>query len=338
MSSFDDESSARATLEAWPGLTWRPFERDDLPAVARFFAEVEAHDDNPEHQSLEGLQDFWDAERSVPHEDTLAAYDEDGAVVAVAWSGCNREVTVERRARLNGAVLPARRGAGLGRLIMAWQMAHALAWDAASRRPDHGPLVLRLFAPVDQRDVRHLAERAGLTVDRYFYEMECPLEGDGARAEQSSADPPGGVRLTDWDSARQAELRAVLDASFAEHWGHVDATDQMWREALTAHSFRPAWSVVAVDEADDRVVGVAMNAAYEQDWSQERRVGFTDQVGVLSSHRGRGIASALLRESMRRFSAAGLTTAGLDVDVENGSGALRLYESLGYVRVAATCA
>lgn len=46
--------------------------------------------------------------------------------------------------------------------------------------------------------------------------------------------------------------------------------------------------------------------------------------------RGRGMAKVLLTASMRAFQNCGLERAGLMVDTENPSGALRLYEGLGY--------
>jgi ribosomal protein S18 acetylase RimI-like enzyme len=51
---------------------------------------------------------------------------------------------------------------------------------------------------------------------------------------------------------------------------------------------------------------------------------------VLPAWRGRGIASALLAQALRRFQAEGLPRAGLDVDAENPSGAVRLYQKHGF--------
>lgn len=45
----------------------------------------------------------------------------------------------------------------------------------------------------------------------------------------------------------------------------------------------------------------------------------------------------LLQESMRRFVVAGMDAAALSVDAANPSGALGLYERLGYERTASTC-
>lgn len=327
----DAEREARAALDAIPGINWRPFERDDLPAIAEFYAEVEAFDRKAERTSLSGLQEFWDSPRSVPSEDTLAGYDSDGRVMAIAWSGCNRSVTERRSVFLGGAVRPDRRGEGIGHAVLAWDIAHGRAWDRATREPGFGPLLLRLWCPVDQADVRDLADRAGLHVERHFFEMSRPL------TDVPESVTPDGIRITGWDPDRTDEVLQVVNAAFRDHWGYADASAEMWADNLAASSFRSKWSCLAIDEETDRIVGVAFNCAYEQDWSEDHRGGCTDKLVVLREYRGRGIAHALLIESMRRFAAASMDAAALGVDAENPSGALGLYESLGYVNTASTC-
>lgn len=326
------EAEARAALDDMSGVVWRPFDRDDLPVIAAFYAECEAHDLNPERKSLVGLREFWDSPRSRPEQDTLVGLDDTGRVVATAWAGCNRVITERRGVHLGGAVRPSRRGAGIGGLVMRWQIAHALEWDRATRRDGYGPLVIRLLAPVDQVDVRDLAERHGLAVQRYFFEMSRPLSGSLPVPEVD------GIRIVDWDAGCSRDIHHVVDSAFRDHWGHADRTDQMWEETVTAQAFRPAWSVLAVEESTAVVVAAALNCAYEQDWvATGSREGYTEELAVASTHRGRGIASALLRESMRRFAASGMDAAALGVDAANPSGALRLYEALGYEQTARTC-
>ena len=326
------ETEARLALESLPGLTWRPFARDDLPAIAAFFAECETHDHNPDRQSLTGLQEFWDSPRSRPDEDTLVGHDAAGQVAAVGWAGCNRVVTETRGVYLGGAVRPDRRGEGVGRAVLQWELAHGLAWDRQARRPGFGPLVMRLYAPSTQDEVRDLAERHGLPLERYFFELSRELDDHPPTAR------PDGVRIVGWEPARSREVQHMLDGAFRDHWGHTDRTDEMWDEVVGASAFRADWSLLALDEATDTVVGAALNCAYEQDWlATGLREGYTDQLGVASTHRGRGTAAALLTESMRRFAAAGMQAAALGVDAANRSGALRLYESLGYRQTASTC-
>jgi mycothiol synthase len=327
-----DESAARRDLDALPGLTWRGFTRADVPEVAALYAACEAADDNPERRSRGSLEEYVDSPRARPLDDVLVGRDAAGAVVAIAWAGCNRVVTERRGVHLGGAVAPHRRGEGIGRAVLRWQLAHALDWDDATRGPGFGPLVVRLHAPVDQADVRDLAERHGLAVERYFFEMSRPLDVPPVPS------PPAGVRLVDWSDDRSGEVHRVVDEAFRDHWGHADRTEEMWTEVVTSADFRPAWTVLAVDEATDAVVGAALSCAYEQDWPvQGYSEGYTDELAVLRSHRGRGVAVALLHDSMRRFAEAGLEAAGLGVDAANPSGALGLYERLGYRRTASTC-
>ena len=53
-------------------------------------------------------------------------------------------------------------------------------------------------------------------------------------------------------------------------------------------------------------------------------------LGVRQPWRKLGIATAMLNASMQAFKADGLTTAGLGVDTDNLTGALRIYERLGF--------
>jgi len=53
-------------------------------------------------------------------------------------------------------------------------------------------------------------------------------------------------------------------------------------------------------------------------------------VGTLREWRGRGLATALMVRVMRLMRDAGMQDAKLDVDTENQTGAMGLYERLGF--------
>ncbi len=191
---------------------------------------------------------------------------------------------------------------------------------------------MRMLVPTDQADVRDLAEHQGLTADRFFFEMSRRLS-----APVETPDVPG-ISLCSWDPGRSVEVHALLNNAFHGQWGHVDPTPQMWAEQLASHTFRPQWSVLAVEKSTQSLVGVAFNVAYEQDWEpQGHTEGYTDQLAVRASHRGQGIATALLQASMNRFYAEQLDSAGLGVDSANPTGAVALYEGLGYRQTASSC-
>jgi ribosomal protein S18 acetylase RimI-like enzyme len=63
------------------------------------------------------------------------------------------------------------------------------------------------------------------------------------------------------------------------------------------------------------------------------RRGWLDHVSVRRPWRGRGLAKALCAESFRVLRSRGIDEAWLGVDAANPTGALGLYESLGFVVV-----
>jgi len=66
------------------------------------------------------------------------------------------------------------------------------------------------------------------------------------------------------------------------------------------------------------------NERYGRNW------GYTQAVAVRREWRNRGLASALIARALRAVRDKGASEAALGVDSSNPSGALRLYEKLGY--------
>jgi len=75
---------------------------------------------------------------------------------------------------------------------------------------------------------------------------------------------------------------------------------------------------------DGAVVGVLPAADRSADGG-----GWVRNLGVLTAHRGRGIARVLFDRAFATFHARGFTWAGLGVDRANETGACRLYVSAG---------
>ena len=62
----------------------------------------------------------------------------------------------------------------------------------------------------------------------------------------------------------------------------------------------------------------------------DRNRGYTEDISVRRPWRKRGLARSLLVQSIRMFQEMGMEETSLGVFVDNPSGALRLYESVGY--------
>jgi ribosomal protein S18 acetylase RimI-like enzyme len=119
----------------------------------------------------------------------------------------------------------------------------------------------------------------------------------------------------------------ILEEAFVDHWDHHPSSyEEFLEQNVRQEDFDPGLWIVATDA--DALVGVLCGSAHADR-------GAVDWLGVLRSHRGRGVASALLREGFAVFRRRGLSTAGLSVDSANPTGAVSVYERQG-MRVVAS--
>ena len=68
----------------------------------------------------------------------------------------------------------------------------------------------------------------------------------------------------------------------------------------------------------------------DQNEIYRRKRGYTENICVRRPWRRQGLAKALIAASLTALKERGMSEAGLGVDAENTSGALHLYESMGY--------
>jgi mycothiol synthase len=161
---------------------------------------------------------------------------------------------------------------------------------------------------------------AGFTVVRRYSRMEVELTG----AEQRPALPAGvRIRVVASEDDRRA-LHQVLFESFAEHFDKAEETYDAWsaRMAATSTSAPDQWWLLEVD-------GVVAGCVMGSEQFAEENGGWVKNLGVLAAYRGRGFGRALLQHSFADFVRRGRVKAGLGVDTQNATGALRLYESMG---------
>ncbi|HEX7399660.1 MAG TPA: GNAT family N-acetyltransferase, partial [Candidatus Limnocylindrales bacterium] len=139
-----------------------------------------------------------------------------------------------------------------------------------------------------------------------------------------------GVRIVPYDAAFAELVRDAHNAAFADHWSSEPVRAEDWeRDFVGEPHFRADLSFVAL--AGDEVAGYSVNYCSEADWAvSDVRDAWIGQLGVRRAWRGRGLATALLVRSMEAFRAAGMEAASLGVDAENPTGAVGLYERLGF--------
>lgn len=326
-----ERAAAPAHLPELPsdvGLTWRALTPEDVPALFALISVVEATDNSPERSTEHAVGEKFTGSWRRPALDLVAGFDAQGAIRAYAWSDLRPVEKGTLAPVLSGGVHPEYRRRGIGSALLAWSEARArqqLAGAAANL-----PARIRMFTFDRHEGERALAESAGFTASRWYVDMRRDLSvpiPDIALGE--------GIAIEVYTESRRDDVRVTHNEAFVpDHWGSNPYDAEAWGlHAVGSEKFRPDWSFVAVDTATGRVVGYLLSGAYDQDWTaQGFTEGWTDLLAVRREWRRRGIAPALLTSAMRAYAAGGMQYAGLDVDVDNPTGALGLYENLGYER------
>jgi len=174
-----------------------------------------------------------------------------------------------------------------------------------------------------------LFERCGLSIARYELRMRCALAG-------SNIPPliaPDGVTLRALRHPQDDHaVNAALGEAFRDSWGAVELSDDDFAHIIESGYAQPEACVVAW--VGDEVIGACLNdfslARFERVGARE---GWLSSLGVRRAWRKRGLATAILTESLQQALARGLQAVALDVDAENPNGAKRLYERVGFCEV-----
>jgi len=132
------------------------------------------------------------------------------------------------------------------------------------------------------------------------------------------------------------QLRQIFDAdveAFRDHWGASLPTEEDFRQ-FVADPVQGDTSLWQVAWDGDQVAGM-VRGYINRDENEllGRRRGFVENISVRRPYRRRGLARALIGLTIRALRERGMTEGALGVDTENPSGALRLYESCGFVAV-----
>jgi mycothiol synthase len=140
---------------------------------------------------------------------------------------------------------------------------------------------------------------------------------------------PAGLKIR---PVHESHLRAIWEAdkeAFRDHWGYSEPTEEDWERFLGfPHRDESLWKVAW---EGDRVVGQVrsfINRAENDELGLRR--GWTEFISTARDWRKRGVARALICESLRELKDRGMSDAALGVHTENPTGAFHLYESLGY--------
>lgn len=165
--------------------------------------------------------------------------------------------------------------------------------------------------------------RAALTDDGYephrvYQRMRLDFETPQAPAALPAGLSARAMTPQDWPN-----IHAVVTDAFRDHYDSHPLPLELFKAHHDAETTTfDRWRLVF--DGDDLVaVGIGSDryAAYN--------LGYVDTLAVLRTHRGRGIATWLLRDAFAADFTAGRTGTALHCDAENLTGATRLYAAVG---------
>jgi mycothiol synthase len=305
-------------------LTLRDLTLGDVPAWNRLMAEVEAVDDTGEHYNEADLVEELENPALEPG-DYVGAWDGERLVGYYEVRG--RTAGPEfLKIHVYGATHPAHRGRGVGTVLREAMLARA-AEVHRSRHP-HGTARLSATGLTGNTAQESLLAQAGLLPHRWSFGMRADLG-----AAPAPAPLPDGLLLRPYADDLSASMLEAHNEAFLDHPNFTAWTEAEWKQWATgSRNFRPDLSRVVVEpHAPDRVVGYVQSNEYDAYFQATgRREGYVAKVGVRREHRGRGLATSLLQHCLAAYRDAGLDEASLDVDSENPTGALGVYERAGF--------
>ncbi|MDR3201661.1 MAG: GNAT family N-acetyltransferase [Bifidobacteriaceae bacterium] len=303
-------------------LDWRRLGPTDIEQLTALISET----DEAEGAVIDSVTDVLvDVIARDEHasQDTLGGFDRAGVLRAYAgvhlWpAGDASNVT------FYGAVDPSWAGRGIGRGLLAWQEGRAR--QLLSRVPGSGPARFTAYVEDGAADRRRLYVAAGFSVQRAYLRVRRDLA-----APIPEPVFPGGLVLRHAAEVSESAVRQARNFDAGETWGEGPLTPEAWHRRWGQYT--PEWSFVLLDpeEGEEQVVGYLLAQPKPQALSRERRMeGAIHRLGVVPSHRNRGLGRALVATALAAFAGSGLRFAAALVDPDWPHGGFGLYDALGF--------
>jgi len=308
------------------GLTFRGFcGESDYPKILAVIEGSKVVDKKEHTDTLEDLVNNYDYLTNCdPYKDMLFA-EVNGEVIAYSRVTWWTETSGDWIYLHFGFMLPEWRRKGIGRAMLHYNQGRLR--EIAAEHKNGVPRYFESFSSDTEVAAEKLLLSEGFEAVRYGFEMVRPL------SEPIVDKPlPEGLEVR---PVAPEQYRAVWDANqeaFQDHWGYSPAKEEDYQRWLNESIFQPDIWQVAWD--GDQVVGMVLNFVVEAENEEyNRKRGYTEFICVRRPWRKQGVATALITRSMKMFKEMGMTEAALGVDTQNLSGALHLYESLGFRQI-----
>jgi mycothiol synthase len=303
------------------GFTVRGAELKDVePALKLFNAWSQSVVQQDEITDAGAIRNEWVSPNFDPARDIRVVFSPEGQMVGYmeVWTTAKPPV----HPWMWGRVHPEYSGLGIGSFLLHW--AEERACQVLPDLPADLRFAPRIGAFHSAVESKKLFEDFGYRHIRSSYQMRIDMD----------APPPAplwadGITLKIFNP--ETDIEAVYkadDESFRDHFGYVQAPYEeglnRFKHFMMGEGFDPTLWFLAMD--GDEVAGICLcrNKAYD-----DPDLGYVNILGVRRPWRKRGIGLALLQHGFGELYRRGKRKAGLGVDAENLTGALKLYERAG---------
>ena len=303
------------------GFTVRAATLNDVEqAMALFNRWSRAVIGRDEFTHISSILDEWLASGADLAEDVRLVFAPNGELAGYieVWNNTKSITHLELWGRLD----PEYEDLGIGTWMLLWAEQHAL--QALPTVPAELRFAPQVGTYRQAVKAKKLFQDMGYQHFRSLYHMLIDMD-----APVPAAKFPDGIALRIYNPETDAEAvyRAEKEA-FRDHFGFVeepfDEGLKRWKNSREHEGFDPTLYFLAMD--GDEIAGVCI-CRPQSTYDPER--GWVRSLGVRRPWRKRGIGLALLRHSFNEFYRRGKRKAGLGVDAQNLTGALRLYEGAG---------
>ena len=304
------------------GVAFRAFRGPaDYPHFARIITAWAKGVGDERVETVEGIASGYENfERCDPYRDLVVA-EVEGRPVGYSRVWWDKEADGPHVYKHVCLVDPDVGGRGIGSALFAWNESRLR--EIASEH-DVGEQLLEVWNNDRNVAAAALYRAAGYEPITYSAEMVRPTVDD-----LPDHPLPDGLEIR---PVRDEEIRTIWEAdaeAFRDHWGYVEQTEADYQRFLAfPYTDTTLWKIAWDDEGVAGQVKSFIDTAQNEEHGLKR--GWTENISTSRRWRRRGVAKALIVESIRELAARGMTEAALGVHTENPNGAYDLYASLGY--------
>ena len=317
-----DEGSRLRGAPDIPRLRFRGYRGEpDLPGIVEVLTAAHRADSVDYFPTVADLANELDHPINEDPARDLIVAELDGRIVAYArasWAIRDDEYAYMS----SGEVAPAVRRRGIGRALLRAEQDRLGAISAGHR--DDLPKRFHAWAFGGQVGSLALLRADGYQTIRYFSEMARPLD-----EPISALVLPDGLEMRPVDPADHRRIFRAEAEAFRDHWGYREWTDNDMDRTFASPDLDTSLWRVGWD--GDEVAGVVLTTILKAENEELGELrGWLERISVGRRWRRRCVASALIVSAMSGLRERGFETAMLGVDAANPTGALHLYEGLGF--------